>query len=184
VSERLPAPLSVVCRAAGVSRSAACEQRRRRDTSEPLRRRPGPIGAETTHHERDSCSDSVAALLAMRIIIGLNRTKRRRPTTRSSHVMYGIRGELLVRLNGAQPRPAFSSNSSPCVSSSRRTPWNEGPSYERFRRRDGLSGIRARYTAPRMDTGLWTVQTSTPFRRSARAASEANHGEPVTGGTS
>ena len=45
MSEQLPAPLSVVCRVAGVSRSAAHEQRRRRDTSEPLRRRPGPIGA-------------------------------------------------------------------------------------------------------------------------------------------
>ena len=30
---------------AGVSRSAACEQRRRRSTSEPARRRPGPVGA-------------------------------------------------------------------------------------------------------------------------------------------
>ena len=45
MSEQLPAPLSVVCRVAGVSRSAAHEQRRRRDTSEPPRRRPGPIGA-------------------------------------------------------------------------------------------------------------------------------------------
>jgi putative transposase len=45
VSEQLPAPLVVVCRVAGVSRSAACEQRRRRGTSEPPRRRPGPIGA-------------------------------------------------------------------------------------------------------------------------------------------
>ena len=38
-----------VCRVAGVSRSAACEQRRRRSTSEPIappaRRRPGPVGA-------------------------------------------------------------------------------------------------------------------------------------------
>jgi transposase InsO family protein len=38
-----------VCRVAGVSRSAACEQRRRRSTSEPpaprARRRPGPVGA-------------------------------------------------------------------------------------------------------------------------------------------
>jgi len=47
VSEQLPAPLQVVCRVAGVSRSAACEARRRRGTSEPLRRRPGPIGAMT-----------------------------------------------------------------------------------------------------------------------------------------
>lgn len=45
MSEQLPAPLVVVCRVAGVSRSAACEQRRRRGTSEPLRRRPGPVGA-------------------------------------------------------------------------------------------------------------------------------------------
>ena len=45
MSEQLPAPLVVVCRVAGVSRSAACEQRRRRGTSEPPRRRPGPIGA-------------------------------------------------------------------------------------------------------------------------------------------
>jgi len=45
VSEQLPAPLQVVCRVAGVSRSAACEARRRRGTSEPPRRRPGPVGA-------------------------------------------------------------------------------------------------------------------------------------------
>jgi putative transposase len=45
VSEQLPAPLKTVCRVAGVSRSAACEARRRRGTSEPLRRRPGPVGA-------------------------------------------------------------------------------------------------------------------------------------------
>jgi len=45
VSEQLPAPLAVVCRVAGVSRSAACEARRRRGASEPLRRRPGPVGA-------------------------------------------------------------------------------------------------------------------------------------------
>ncbi len=45
VSEELPAPLATVCRVAGVSRSAACEQRRRRGASEPVRRRPGPVGA-------------------------------------------------------------------------------------------------------------------------------------------
>ena len=45
VSEELPAPLKMVCRVAGVSRSAACEQRRRRGASEPVRRRPGPVGA-------------------------------------------------------------------------------------------------------------------------------------------
>ena len=45
MSEQLPAPLAVVCRVAGVSRSAACEARRRRGISEPLRRRPGPVGA-------------------------------------------------------------------------------------------------------------------------------------------
>ena len=45
VSEQLPAPLKAVCRVAGVSRSAACEARRRRGTSEPPRRRPGPVGA-------------------------------------------------------------------------------------------------------------------------------------------
>jgi putative transposase len=44
VSEELPAPLKTVCRVAGVSRSAACEQRRRRGASEPVRRRPGPVG--------------------------------------------------------------------------------------------------------------------------------------------
>jgi hypothetical protein len=44
VSEQVPAPLAVVCRVAGVSRSAACEARRRRGISEPLRRRPGPVG--------------------------------------------------------------------------------------------------------------------------------------------
>ena len=47
VSEQLPAPLKTVCRVAGVSRSAACEARRRRGTSEPPRRRPGPVGAMT-----------------------------------------------------------------------------------------------------------------------------------------
>jgi len=47
VSEQLPAPLQIVCRVAGVSRSAACEARRRRGTSEPPRRRPGPVGAMT-----------------------------------------------------------------------------------------------------------------------------------------
>jgi hypothetical protein len=48
VSETLPAPLSTVCRVAGVSRSAAHEQRRRRRASAeelPARRRPGPVGA-------------------------------------------------------------------------------------------------------------------------------------------
>jgi putative transposase len=49
VSETLPAPLKTVCRVAGVSRSAACEQRRRRRASAagqvPARRRPGPVGA-------------------------------------------------------------------------------------------------------------------------------------------
>ncbi len=45
MSEQLPAALLVVCRAAGVSRSAAWEARRRRGTSGPARRRPGPIGA-------------------------------------------------------------------------------------------------------------------------------------------
>ncbi len=47
MSEQLPAPLQVVSRVAGVSRSAACEARRRRGTSEPPRRRPGPVGAMT-----------------------------------------------------------------------------------------------------------------------------------------
>ena len=47
MSEQLPAPLKTVCRVAGVSRSAACEARRRRGTSEPPRRRPGPVGAMT-----------------------------------------------------------------------------------------------------------------------------------------
>jgi transposase InsO family protein len=44
----LSAPLKRVCRLAGVSRSAACEQRRRRRVSAselPARRRPGPVGA-------------------------------------------------------------------------------------------------------------------------------------------
>jgi hypothetical protein len=48
VSETLPAPLKTVCRVAGVSRSAACEQRHRRRVSAdvvPARRRPGPVGA-------------------------------------------------------------------------------------------------------------------------------------------
>jgi transposase InsO family protein len=46
VSEKLPAPLKVVCRVAGVSRSAACEQRRRRAASVmPARGKRGPVGA-------------------------------------------------------------------------------------------------------------------------------------------
>jgi transposase InsO family protein len=48
VSESLPAPLKTVCRVAGVSRSAAYEQRRRRSASAEglaARRRPGPVGA-------------------------------------------------------------------------------------------------------------------------------------------
>ena len=48
MSEELPAPLATVCRVAGVSRSAACEQRRRQRASAaqvPARRRPGPVGA-------------------------------------------------------------------------------------------------------------------------------------------
>jgi hypothetical protein len=47
VSKSLPAPLKTVCRMAGVSRSAAYEQRRRRSASAeacPARRR-GPVGA-------------------------------------------------------------------------------------------------------------------------------------------
>lgn len=48
MSASLPAPLKTVCRVAGVSRSAASEQRRRRSASAdevPARRRPGPVGA-------------------------------------------------------------------------------------------------------------------------------------------
>lgn len=48
MSAELPAPLKTVCRVAGVSRSAAHEQRRRRRASAaelPARRRPGPVGA-------------------------------------------------------------------------------------------------------------------------------------------
>ncbi len=45
VSEELPAPLATVCRVAGVSRSAALEQRRRPGVSAPARRKPGPLGA-------------------------------------------------------------------------------------------------------------------------------------------
>src|SRR3954454_20694754 len=53
VAERLEAPLARVCRVAGVSRSAACEQRRPRSLAEPAapraRRRPGPGGAIVDH---------------------------------------------------------------------------------------------------------------------------------------
>jgi putative transposase len=49
VAGRLELRLARVCRVARVSRSAACEQRRRRSASEPTaplaRRRPGPVGA-------------------------------------------------------------------------------------------------------------------------------------------
>lgn len=47
VSTELPAPLATVCRVAGVSRSAACEQRRRRSVSAPAPGKPGPVGAMT-----------------------------------------------------------------------------------------------------------------------------------------
>lgn len=42
VSEQLSAPLMTVCRVAGVSRSAACEQRRRRSVSASARAKVGP----------------------------------------------------------------------------------------------------------------------------------------------
>ena len=47
MSAELPAPLQTVCRVAGVSRSAAHEQRRRRRVSADTvpARRPGPVGA-------------------------------------------------------------------------------------------------------------------------------------------
>ncbi|MGH2994536.1 MAG: transposase [Solirubrobacterales bacterium] len=45
MAQRLGAPLARVCRLAGASRSAACEQRRRRSASVPARRKPGPVGA-------------------------------------------------------------------------------------------------------------------------------------------
>jgi len=61
VSEQLPAPLAVVCRVAGVSRSAACEQRRRRDISEPPRRRPGPVGAMSDSELLAEIRDVLAA---------------------------------------------------------------------------------------------------------------------------
>jgi transposase-like protein len=63
VSEQLPAPLQVVCRVARVSRSAACEARRRRGTSEPLRRRPGPVGAMS---DRELPGSSVATCALLR----------------------------------------------------------------------------------------------------------------------
>ena len=46
-------------------------------------------------------------LLATTTTSGLNRAKRRRPTSFSSQVKYGMRRELLWRLNGAQPRPSL-----------------------------------------------------------------------------
>lgn len=45
MASRLDAPLARVCRVAGVSRSAACEQRRRRSASVPAQRKCGPLGA-------------------------------------------------------------------------------------------------------------------------------------------
>ncbi len=61
MSEQLAAPLQLVCRLAGVSRSAACEQRRRRGTSEPVRRRPGPVGAMSDHELLAEIRDVLAS---------------------------------------------------------------------------------------------------------------------------
>ncbi len=61
MSEQLPAPLQVVCRVAGVSRSAAGEARRRRGTSEPRRRRPGPVGAMTDRELLGEIRDVLAS---------------------------------------------------------------------------------------------------------------------------
>jgi hypothetical protein len=60
VCERLDAPLARVCRLAGVSRSAACEQRRRRSLSEPPRRRPGPVGAMTDSEHLTTIRQTIA----------------------------------------------------------------------------------------------------------------------------
>jgi len=63
VSEGLGAPLKTVCRVAGVSRSAACEQRRRRSASEePARilRKRGPVGAMPDRELRGAIQDAIA----------------------------------------------------------------------------------------------------------------------------
>jgi putative transposase len=66
VSERLPAPLVAVCRVAGVSRSAACEQRRRRRASETgssarVLRKRGPVGAMSDDALRAAIHDVIAS---------------------------------------------------------------------------------------------------------------------------
>jgi len=63
VSEGLGAPLKTVCRVAGVSRSAACEHRRRRSASEePARflRKRGPVGAMPDRELRGAIQDAIA----------------------------------------------------------------------------------------------------------------------------
>jgi putative transposase len=63
VSARLPAPLKTVCRVAGVARSAACEQRRRRSASgTPARivRKRGPVGALPDAELRAAIHDAIA----------------------------------------------------------------------------------------------------------------------------
>jgi hypothetical protein len=58
--------LAVACRVAGVSRSAACEARRRRGASERLRARPGPLGAMS---DRELLAE-IRAVLAKNPFVG------------------------------------------------------------------------------------------------------------------
>jgi len=98
VSEQLPAPLQVVCREAGVSRSAACEARRRRGTSGPPRRRPGPVGAMS---DRELLAE-IRAVLATSPFVGEGhrkvwaRLRRRGVRTSRKRVLRLTRGAGLL----------------------------------------------------------------------------------------
>ena len=110
MSEQLPAPLSVVCRVAGVSRSAACEARRRRGISEPLRRRPGPLGAMS---DRELLAE-IRDVLATSPFVGEGhrkvwaRLRRRGVRTSRKRVLRLTRGAGLLAptAKGAQARSA------------------------------------------------------------------------------
>ena len=89
MSEQLPAPLATVCRVAGVSRSAAHEQRRRRRVSAvqgPARHRPGPVGAlpdpELLAEIRQALTDSPFVGEGHRKVWARLRRERGVPTSR------------------------------------------------------------------------------------------------------
>ncbi len=98
-SERAAArTLLVVCRVAGVSRSAACEARRRRGASEPPRRRSGPVGAMTD----SELLAEIRAVLATSPFVGEShrkvwaRLRRRGVCTSRKRVLQLTRGAGLL----------------------------------------------------------------------------------------